>query len=364
VRRPRYSGGLRAPPAGAPDLLLTYLRLVTTKQWGRRYRFNGTRRGGLSMRQHSDGHIRAGYHTSLGAMYQATIETFLASKTAEGIRGQVDLILTSPPFPLNRGKQYGNLRGESYLQWLVALAEPLAGLLTPQGSIVMEIGNSWEPGRPTMSTLPLRSLLAFLEAGSLLLCQQFVCQNPARLPTPAQWVNVERIRVKDSFTQVWWMSPSDRPKASNRQVLVPYSDAMTRLLARGTYNAGGRPSGHVIGERSFLVDNGGAIPSNVLSFANTSSKDAYRQYCREKHLAIHPARMAPGLVDFFVRMLTDQGDLVLDPFAGSNTTGAVAEALGRRWISVEPLQEYVLGSRGRFLQHSLFGPTTRAVEAE
>ena len=70
----------------------------------------------------------------------------------------------------------------------------------------MEIGNAWESGRPTMSTLSLRALLAFLEAGGLHLCQQFISHNPARIPSPAQWVTVERIRVKDSFTNVWWMS--------------------------------------------------------------------------------------------------------------------------------------------------------------
>jgi DNA modification methylase len=180
------------------------------------------------------------------------------------------------------------------------------------------------------------------------LIQQFVVYNPARLPSPAQWVNVERIRVKDSFTHIWWLAPSDRPYADNRSVLTPYSTAMKKLLKSKQYNSGPRPSEHRIGKRSFLKDNGGAIASNVLSVSNTSSNDAYQEYCRKKGLKPHPARMQRDVATFFVKFLTRRGDAVLDPFAGSNTTGAVAEALRRKWISIEANRDYIRGSRGRF----------------
>lgn len=292
--------------------------------------------------------LEIGYKTGLGKMYVCKVEDFLLSREGKAARGKVQLILTSPPFPLNRKKKYGNQQGEEFMNWLAGLAEPLSKLLKPDGSIVVEMGNAWEPGKPVMSTLSLRSLLKFMELGELNLCQQFVCHNPARLPTPAQWVNVERIRAKDSFTNVWWMAPSERPKASNRNVLTEYSGSMRHLLKTQKYNAGIRPSGHNIGKTSFLTDNGGAIPSNVLTFSNTSSSDAYRDYCRQTKLEVHPAPMPWGLVDFFVRMLTDARDLVFDPFGGSNTTGAVAEHLGRRWIATEPMMRYVAGSKGRF----------------
>lgn len=289
-----------------------------------------------------------GYTTTMGEMVVATAETALASPLADDLRGKVQLIFTSPPFPLNTKKRYGNLQGEDYIRWLADFAPHLRTLLTPDGSIAIELGNAWEPGRPVMSTLALRALLAFQEAGEFNLCQTFVCQNPARLPSPAQWVTVERIRVKDSFTHVWWLAPSDRPKADNRRVLTQYGPRMRRLLAAGEFNSGHRPSEHNISASAFLRDNGGAIPGNVLSFANTSSADRYLRYCRERKLRPHPARMPRGLADFFIRLLTDPGDLVLDPFAGSNTTGAAAERLGRRWISFEPMDEYVRGSEGRF----------------
>jgi site-specific DNA-methyltransferase (cytosine-N4-specific) len=285
-------------------------------------------------------------------MYQTTLEDFIDSRSATVRAGKVQLIFTSPPFPLNRKKRYGNKTGEEYIEWLAAFAEPLSDLLTDDGSIVLELGNAWEPGKPVMSTLAMRALLSFLEAAELNLCQQFVCHNPARLPTPAQWVNVERIRVKDAFTHVWWLSPHERPKANNREVLTKYSAAMEKLLRTGQYNGGVRPSHHGIGETSFLSDNGGAIPPNVLTFSNTISTDPYRRYCREQELPIHPARMPQGLADFFIRFLTDKDDLVLDPFAGSNTTGAAAQELRRRWVAIEPNPDYVAGSRGRFDQLS------------
>jgi site-specific DNA-methyltransferase (cytosine-N4-specific) len=232
--------------------------------------------------------------------------------------------------------------------------------LKQDGSIVLEIGNAWEPGKPTMSTLPLKALMAFLEAAELHLCQEFICFNPARLPTPAQWVNVERIRVKDAFTRVWWMSPVERPKANNRNVLTSYSKSMADLLRKGTYNSGVRPSQHRIGERSFLHDNGGAIPPNVLippetvetitevlPISNTRSGDPYQTYCRQNNITPHPARMQERLAEFFIEFLTDQGDLVMDPFAGSNTTGATAEKLRRRWLSIELAGEYIAASEVR-----------------
>lgn len=168
--------------------------------------------------------------------------------------------------------------------------------------MVLELGNAWEQGHPVMSPLALVSLLKFLEIGRFKLCQQFVCYNPARLPGPAQWVNVERVRVKDSYTHVWWMSHTDRPKADNRKVLVSYSRAMQQLLESGKYSASPRRSGHRIGVRTFLRKNAGAIPSNLLRFANTrSNNDPYLKYCRKRNLRPHPARMARGLAEFFIK---------------------------------------------------------------
>jgi site-specific DNA-methyltransferase (cytosine-N4-specific) len=238
-------------------------------------------------------------------------------------------------------------------------------MLTENGSIVLELGNTWEPGKPVMSTIVMEALLRFLRRGGLHLCQEFVWYNPARLPGPAQWVNVERIRVKDSFTRIWWMSPTDRPKADNRRVLRQYSKSMTTLMQKKRYNSGVRPSAHRVGKTSFFTNNGGAIPpsvfnadelnslSNVLRGANTRSRDGYQSFCRENQIPLHPARMPLELAEFFIRFLTDPNDTVFDPFAGSNTTGAAAEALQRNWVGCEAEPLSATTSLSRFPPSSL-----------
>ena len=284
----------------------------------------------------------------MGEAFRATIEEFLDSQECVNLAGRVNLILTSPPFPLASPKAYGNKTEADYIAWLSQVVFRMRSLLTDDGSLVLEIGNAWKAGSPTMSLATMRTLMSIADGVNYHLCQQFVCHNPARLPSPASWVTVKRIRVKDSFTHVWWYSPTEYPKADNRRVLNEYSPAMKRLLKRGSYNTEPRPSDHDIGEKSFLKDNGGAIPSSMLQFSNTSVSRKYRNWCKDRNLRMHPARMPEDLVDFFVRLLTDQGDLILDPFGGSLTTGAVAESLGRRWVGIEPSITYLEGSMGRF----------------
>lgn len=305
------------------------------------------------------------YETDLGKMYCGDTLALLGSDVGKSLRGKAQLVFTSPPFPLNVKKKYGNLQGEEYIEWFAAFAPKLKELLTSDGSIVVEIGNAWEPGRPVMSTVVLKALLRFLEAADLHLCQEFVWYNPARLPSPVQWVNVERIRVKDAFSKIWWMSPTDRPKADNRRILREYSSSMKRLIETGKYNSGKRPSEHNIGKESFKTNNQGAIPPNVLDGddapglgtllkgTNTRSHEQYQMFCRDRGIQLHPARMPKELVEFFVKFLTDKGDMVFDPFGGSNTTGAVAEDLERAWISCEANLPYVVSSIGRFDNQSL-----------
>ncbi len=307
-----------------------------------------------------DAAVREAYSTPGGTMLHGKIEDALKGPDLQSVAGKVNLIITSPPFPLVRKKRYGNETGEAYIEWLEGLASPLAELLTDDGSIVIEIGNAWEEGSPIMSTLPLEALLAFKRAAKLNLCQHIICHNPARLPSPAAWVNIKRARLKDSFTHVWWMSRAEFPKADNRRVLNPYGPDMKKLLRSQKYNAGVRPSGHVISPTGFLTDHGGSIGANVLElggehfpesllrFTGTAWDANYRSYCKQHDLPAHPARMQASLSAFFIQFLSDEGDLVVDPFGGSNTTGSVAENLGRQWIAVEADADYIAGSKGRF----------------
>jgi len=288
------------------------------------------------------------YSTRLGALYNYDSSKIFDKSWGLELKKNVNLIFTSPPFPLNRRKSYGNKSGKEYIEWLAPFAKIFGELLTSDGSVVIEMGNAWKPGEPVMSTLSLEALMRLKEEGQFHLCQEFIWYNPARLPSPAQWVNVDRIRVKDSFTRLWWLSKTTRPKADNRRILREYSKDMKHLLRTKKYNSGRRPSEHVIGERSFLKNNNGSIPSNVITLANTNALDDYLEYCKKNEVAKHPARMPIGLAEFFIKFLTEPGDLVLDPFAGSNVTGYAAETLGRRWVSIELDPVFAESSLSRF----------------
>lgn len=277
-------------------------------------------------------------------------------------KGEVDLIITSPPFDLVTKKSYGNFNGQQYINWLTSFAIPLSNLLSEKGSIIIELGNSYNEGEPTFSTVPIEALLEFKKKAGLYLCQEFICHNPARLPSPAHWVNAKRVRVKDSYTRVWWLSKSPFPKANNANILRTYSPSMKKLIeGKKNNNIGTRPSGHVITEK-ISKDNSGSISPNFLEFnskekpylfesaenslsiSNTRVLTNYNKFCKENSLEVHPARIQPEMIEYFIRFLTEENDIVFDPFAGSNTSGYVSQRLNRRWISCEINLEYIKGS--------------------
>ena len=258
----------------------------------------------------------------------------------------VDLVMTSPPFGLVRKKEYGNVDADDYCEWFSPFARAVRRVLKDSGSLVVDIGGAWIQGQPTRHLYHFKLLIGLCEEHGFHLAQEFYWWNPSKLPTPAEWVTVRRVRVKDAINTVWWLSKTPWPKASNRRVLQPYSPSMRDLLERG-YRAKKRPSGHDISDK-FTVDNGAAIPPNLIAIPNTESNSAYLRYCQEQKLTVHPARYPAELPEYFIRMLTDPGDLVVDPFAGSCVTGEVAERLQRRWICVELIEDYLAGARGRF----------------
>ena len=260
----------------------------------------------------------------------------------------VDLVMTSPPFGLVRKKSYGNEDAHRYCDWFRPFAAGFRRVLKDRGSLVIDIGGAWKPGTPTRSLYHFELLLMLCEEYGFHLCQEHYWWNPSKLPTPAEWVNIRRVRVKDAVNCVWWLSPTPWPKAGNRRVLAPYSKSMRGLLKNG-YQPKLRPSGHQISAH-FAKDNGGSVPPNLLAVANTESNGRYQDYCRERGLPVHPARFPKELPEYFIRMLTDPGDMVLDPFAGSCVTGEVAERLGRRWTCCELNEEYLKGAVARFQQ--------------
>lgn len=285
---------------------------------------------------------RQRYRTRLGAAYHGDSAELLTALPDASVQA----IITSPPFALKRKKRYGNPAEDEYVEWFLGFVPEFKRVLAKDGSLVIDIGGAWMPGSPTRSIYQFELLVSLVREHELFLAEEFYWHNKAKLPGPAQWVTIDRVRVKDTVNPIWWLSKTEAPKADNRRVLTPYSDSMHALFRRG-YNRGKRPSGHVVRDK-FTVDNGGAIPGNLIQVSNTRSFDSYQVYCREHDHQIHPARFPREVPEFFVKFLTEPGDFVLDPFAGSNMTGFVAEAHGRGWLAFEQNVDYVDGSIGRF----------------
>lgn len=301
--------------------------------------------------------------TNRGVAYAGDSLKIIQSKRfLDKYQGKIDLIFTSPPFNLTKKKSYGNKIGNEYVDWLESFALPLTNLLSEKGSIVIELGNAFEKGVPVFSTTPIEALLAFKKKAELFLCQEFICNNPSRIPSPAEWVTVRRIRVKDSYTRLWWMSKSEYPKANNKKILREYSEGMKNILKNSKKaNYGKRPSGHTV-TKNFLKDNGGSISPNFLDFessdylfknsalsiANTNNESDYVSFCRENNLEVHPARIQHDLIQYFIEFLTDADDTVFDPFGGSGSTGMIAQNLNRNWVSSELNIDYIKGSHIRF----------------
>ncbi len=282
------------------------------------------------------------YQTDLGKAYCADSLEYLQTLAA----GSVDLVLTSPPYALHFKKEYGNADQQQYVDWFMPFAGQIKRVLKQDGSFVLNIGGSWTPGAPVRSLYHFRLLLALCDDLGFHLCQEFFWYNPAKMPAPAEWVNVRRLRVKDSVEYIFWLAPSPFPKADNSKVLQAYSKDMERLIKRGIKQTR-RPSGHNI-KTTFAADKGGSIPPNIIACGNNESNSRYIKESKRNGQKVHPARFPAELPRFFIQFLTEPGELVLDPFAGSNTTGAIAERLGRRWIAVEADRGYAKDSELRF----------------
>ena len=274
------------------------------------------------------------------------------------LKEKVNLIVTSPPFCLRRQKAYGNLPEKEYIDWLGEIAKKVKEVLTDDGSFVLDLGGAYQSGKPIRSLYNYRILLKFCDDLGFKLAEEFFWFNPAKLPSPIEWVNRRKIRAKDAVNTIWWFSKNDYPKADITKVLVPYSTSMKKLLedSEKYYKPTLRPSGHDIG-KNFGVNNGGAIPSNylinsanALEIANTESTSKYLKRCKIANAEPNPARFPTKIPEFFIQYLTDKGDIVLDIFAGSNSTGEAAEKNQRRWLAFEIEQKYVAGSAMRFVE--------------
>lgn len=301
------------------------------------------------------------YSTDLGNAYSGDSRDVLNAFP----NNCVNLVVTSPPFALLRQKEYGNKAQAEYLDWLSSFGEVVQRKLRDDGSFVLDLGGAYERGTPTRSLYNFRVLIRFCDELRFVLAEDFYWYNPSKLPSPIEWVNKRKLRAKDAVNTVWWFSKTPWPKANVSQVLTDYSGRMRKLIENPAafYDPAKRPSGHDI-STGFGRDNGGAIPSNLLQIPNSESNGQYIACCKTVGVKPHPARFPAKLPEFFVKMLTEPGDTVIDIFAGSNTTGMVAEREGRRWIAIDERKDYLAASAFRFVPKGLPESTLREIYVE
>jgi site-specific DNA-methyltransferase (cytosine-N4-specific) len=291
------------------------------------------------------------YESDRGMVLWATAEAVEARLEAESI----NLIVTSPPYLLSEGrrKEYAGPRTEGeYVEWLAERAAAWHRALAADGSLFLNLGDCWVPGTPTQSLYQERLLLRLVDDLGYHLAEKLYWENPAKLPAPAEWVTIRRVRVTPSVEPVLWLAKGPHPKADNRRVLRPYQEGTKRMIAAGGAGPGGagagrRPSGYEFAADGFARDNGGSIPHSLLSISNTASNDGYLRACRASGRRPHPARFPRQLAEFCINLTTEPGDVVYDPFAGSLTTAEAAQAAGRRWLASEASREYIEGGLAR-----------------
>lgn len=303
-----------------------------------------TARGARALHNAVPGVVVQVFVTDQGVMLWGEAEAAVAVIEDDSI----DLFFGSPPYPDQRKPYEGQLSCAAQTDWVLTLAERLLPKLRDSGSMVMNLAAPFERGRPAESTWIHRLVLRMVDELGLTLCQTLYWHNPAKLPSPAEWVCLRRERLVPDVEPVLWFAKHPHPHADSTTVLRPYGRSMQRRLARGGETGAVRPSGHVLAAGAFSADNGGAIPGVMLSAANTGSNSYYLRRCRETGLPAHPARFPPELPERVIGFLTPPGGLVADLFSGSGETAAAAERLGRRWIACDLSLTYVRGSSFHF----------------
>ena len=138
------------------------------------------------------------YETARGAAYHGDSLDLLSQLPDSSI----NLVMTSPPFALQRKKEYGNQNQADYVGWLVNFATLVHRKLKDDGSFVLDLGGAYEQGVPTRSLYNFRVPIHFCDALGFSLAEDFYWFNPSKLPSPIEWVNKRKIRAKDSINTV------------------------------------------------------------------------------------------------------------------------------------------------------------------
>lgn len=275
----------------------------------------------------------------------------VAEKALQGIETNIDLVLSSPPYPLRVSREYGNPNEAEYIDFICYSIEPLVKRLSASGSLCLNTGNDiFLPGMPARSLYQEKLTIALCERFGLYKMDHLVWNNGSKPPGPVQWASLSRQQLNSAYEAILWFSPSpSQCKANNRRVLEAHSEKHMQFLRHGTRGEASFSDGAHRKRRTSYPISEGRIPRNVLSMSHTcASQNEYKRNARSLGLPVHGAPFPLRLPLFLIDFLTEKGDLVIDPFAGSCTTGVAAEMRERRWVCIDKMLEYLLGASTRF----------------
>lgn len=319
-----------------------------------------------------------GFSTELGIAILGCCETVFSR-----IDSPITLCLTSPPYPLAKQRAYGNVAESQWVDWICKMLEPIVKNLVRGGSICLNISNDiFVSGTPARSLYRERLILALHDRLGLHKIDELIWSNPSKAPGPVRWASMERVLTNVSWEPVYWLSNDPKAlRSDNRRVLQAHTERHLQLIRRGGENrtTSFSDGAYNIHPGRFGNETAGRIPRNmleiepacpdwdayaiaaneaklpiyganpVLTFGHScADQRKYKEQARAAGLPAHGAPMPLKLASFLIEFMTEQGELVVDPFGGSFTTAKAAELLGRRWLSTECMVEYVIGSAMRF----------------
>lgn len=292
--------------------------------------------------------ILLGFSTDLGIALWASAEDAFST-----IDVPLCLALASPPYPIAKGRAYGRAPLAAYVDFICKLTEPVVRNMVPGGSLVLNVSNDvFEPEQPARSTYVERLVIALVDRLGLHLVDRLPWVNLSKPPGPVRYASLDRTHLNSGWEPCYWFTTDPhRLRSDNRRVLLAHTKRQQQLIHAGgeqrqrSFSDGAytlRPG------RSFANDTPGKIARNVLNFGHAcAGQQAYKRAARELALPVHGAPFPEAMIRFLVEFMTEPGDMVADFCAGSQTTAAVCEELGRPWITTEIIGEYIRGGAER-----------------